>query len=93
MGKHREVYCKICLKSMRSDNLQRHLKQHQMEYMNEECQDSTIIEETEASVSESGRNTTVANTLNTRVEDEELRKILEKSTLGLEFTEYLEKTK
>ena len=49
-----------------------------MEYKNEECQDCKIIEDTGASVSESERNTIVANTLNTRVEDEELRKILDK---------------
>ena len=51
---------------MRSDNLQRHLKQHQIEYKNEEYQDCTIIEDTGASVSESERNTIVVNTLNTR---------------------------
>ena len=26
MGKHRQVHCKICMRSMRSDNLKRHNK-------------------------------------------------------------------
>ena len=28
MGKHKEVSCKICFKSMRSDNASRHMKIH-----------------------------------------------------------------
>ena len=31
MGRHRQVYCKICLKTMRSDNLPRHLRTHGIE--------------------------------------------------------------
>jgi hypothetical protein len=29
MGKHKEVNCRICLKTMRSDNLKKHMKQHE----------------------------------------------------------------
>ena len=28
MGKHKEVSCKVCFKSMRSDNVSRHMKIH-----------------------------------------------------------------
>ena len=28
MGRHKQVECRICLKQMRSDNLERHMGQH-----------------------------------------------------------------
>ena len=28
MGRHKQVECRICLKHMRSDNLERHMEQH-----------------------------------------------------------------
>ena len=29
MGKHKEILCKICFKSMRSNNIGRHIKTHE----------------------------------------------------------------
>ena len=29
MGRHKQVECRICLKRMRSDNLERHMRQHE----------------------------------------------------------------
>ena len=89
MGRNCEVYCKICLKSMRSDTLKRHMRKHEKNLKKEEYQENTIIEETEASVSENEMNTIVAKNLNTRVEDEELRKILEKCSKEYDEKIYL----
>ena len=44
MGRQREVYCKICMKTMRSDNLKTHLKQHQKKDIKDEYQENTIVE-------------------------------------------------
>ena len=67
MGRNRQVYCKVCLKTMRSDHIQRHMKVHQQKGIKEEYQESTIIKR-ETSVSETGGNTTINK--------EELREIL-----------------
>ena len=43
MGRHCQSYCKICMKTMRKDNLQRHLKMHDKhspkseEYISQKC--------------------------------------------------------
>ena len=63
---------------MRSDNLQRHLKQHEKKSKKENYHENIIIESEKTSVSENERNTITEKNLNTRVEDEDLRKILEK---------------
>ena len=87
MGRQCEVYCKICMKTMRSDNLKTHLKQHQKKDIKEEYQDITLIER-KTSVNEMERNTTAVKNPNTRVEDEDLRQILIKDN-----DEYNEKIK
>ena len=37
VGKHREVECKICLKTLRSDNLVRHMNTHEKKKMFNRC--------------------------------------------------------
>ena len=66
MGKHREVYCKICLKTMRSDNLKGHMKVHENKSKKEEygIQKDTLKGKEEAVGEEVGRNTIVKTTNN-----------------------------
>ena len=80
MGRNCEVYCKICLKTMRSDNLKGHMKVHENKSKKEEyiIRKDTVNKKEEAIGEETGRNSIVENTTHTRVEDEDLRKILEK---------------
>ena len=78
MGRQREIYCKICMKTMRGDNLQRHMKQHEKKSEKEKYKESMTIEGTEIAQEERSFNVATNKDINTRLEDEDLRKILEK---------------
>ena len=78
MGRQREIYCKICMKTMRGDNLQRHMKQHEKKSEKEKYKESMTIEGTEIAQEERSFNVATNKDVNTRLEDEDLRKILEK---------------
>ena len=78
MGRQREIYCKICMKTMRGDNLQRHMKQHEKKSEKEIYKESMTIEGTEIAQEERSFNVATNKDVNTRLEDEDLRKILEK---------------
>ena len=78
MGRQREIYCKICMKTMRGDNLQRHMKQHEKKSEKEIYKESMAIEGTEIAQEERSFNVATNKDVNTRLEDEDLRKILEK---------------
>ena len=69
MGRNCQVYCKICLKTMRSDHLKRHMNIHEKNFKKEEKLENTIVKK-ERSGNVTSRNTTINQEL--------LRKILMK---------------
>ena len=84
MGRQRKINCKICMRTMRSDNLKTHMKQHQNRGVNEyeENKYRTIAEEEREAGNreEPDRNGTVDKNNYSGDDDEILRKLLLKSS-------------
>ena len=88
MGRNKQVYCKVCLRTMRNDNLKEHMKVHEKYNGNrDEICSSRSRESTESTSTFSSEESVESNTLS-KVDEEGLRKILRK-----ENQEYKEKIK
>ena len=90
-SKHKQVYCKVCLRTLRSDNLQRHKKVHEKFEEDENSSTRSSVHRSQESIVSattfSSEESVESNTLS-KVDEEGLRKILRK-----ENQEYKEKIK
>ena len=79
MGKHKQVYCKVCLRTMRSDNWDRHKKVHEKFKEDENSSTRSNVHRSQESIESattfySGES--VESSTLSKIEEEGLRKML-----------------
>ena len=79
MGKNKQVYCKFCLRTMRSDKLKRHKKVHEKIKEDENSSTRSYMHRAQESIESSTTfysGETVESSTLSKIEEEGLRKML-----------------
>ena len=75
MGRNKQVYCKVCLRTMRNDNLKEHMKVHEKYEKNEHSSVHRSQESIQTTSTYCSEESVESSTLS-KIDEEGLRKIL-----------------